>query len=309
MASLAAFHLRRAQLLRLLVLGVVLGLAAGWLAWRVLRHEALVQHMLHPQRKPVPAAALTLARQRLPELQPVVFRSPDGLALQGWYQPSRNRAAVLLVHGAGENRLWWLDEAEALARRGFGVLLYDSRAHGESEGTLQSWGDHEQLDVIGALDFLSARPDVDPARLGAEGFSVGASAVALAAARDARVRAVVLKAVWTSLDEELAHMAGPGWHQAWLVHDFRAAGVRLDQVRPRERVAAIAPRALMVVVGTRDHHVPVSVARAVYEAAGEPRRWREIEGADHVDYERLGGDGLRAEVGAFFAAALGVAAP
>jgi dipeptidyl aminopeptidase/acylaminoacyl peptidase len=136
----------------------------------VLRHEAQVQHMLHPVRRPVPASALAEARQRLPELQEVVFRSPDGLTLRGWYQPSRNRAAVLLVHGAGENRLWWLDEAEALARRGFGVLLYDSRAHGESEGGLQSWGEHEQLDVIGALDFLSARPDVDPARLGAEGF-------------------------------------------------------------------------------------------------------------------------------------------
>jgi fermentation-respiration switch protein FrsA (DUF1100 family) len=128
--------------------------------------------------------------------------------------------------------------------------------------------------------------------------------VALAAARDARVRAVVLKAVWTSLSEELTHMAGSAWQQAWLAHDFGAAGVHLDQVRPRERVAAIAPRPLMVIVGTRDHHVPVAVARAVYEAAGEPRRWREIEGADHVDYERLGGAALREEVAAFFAAAL-----
>ena len=43
---------------------------------------------------------------------------------------------------------------------------------------------------------------------------------------------------------------------------------------------------------------------AVFEAAGQPRTWRVIPDADHVDYERLGGDPLRAEVGAFFARGL-----
>lgn len=273
-------------------------LLAGPLVWR---HHELMRHLLHPDRRLISAQAQDDARRRLPGLESVTFRSADGVTLQGWYVPSRNRAAVVLVHGAAENRLWLLDEAESLARLGFGVLLYDNRAAGESGGDLQTWGDREQEDVIGALDFLRQRPDVDPGRLGAEGFSIGASTVALAAARDQRVRAVVLKAVWTGLSEELVHMLGGGWQARWALHDFARAGVRLEQVNPLARIASLAPRPVMVVVGDRDHHVPLAVARAVFEAAGQPRTWRVIPDADHVDYERLGGDPLRAEVGAFFA--------
>jgi len=272
------------------------------------RHDKLMGQLLHPERRHVNEQALADARQRLPGLEVVVFRSADGLTLRGWYVPSRNRAAVVLVHGAAENRLWWLSEAEFLAGQGFGVLLYDNRAAGESDGDLQTWGDREQDDVIGALDFLQQRPDVDPDRLGAEGFSIGASTVALAAARDRRVRTVVLKAVWTGLPEELLHMLGGGWQARWVLRDFARAGVRLEQVKPLAKISAIAPRPVMVVVGSRDHHVPMEVARAVFEAAGQPRVWRVIPDADHVDYEPLGGDPLRAEVAAFFAGGL-LAAP
>lgn len=278
-----------------------LALLSVLLVWR---HDKLMRQLLHPERRHVSAQALADARQRLPTLESVAFRSADGLALRGWYVPSRNRAAVVLVHGAAENRLWLLDEAESLARQGFGVLLYDNRAAGDSEGELQTWGDREQDDVIGALDFLQHRPDVDPDRLGAEGFSIGASTVALAAARDRRVRAIVLKAVWTGLSEELLHMLGGGWQARWVLHDFARAGVRLDQVKPLAKISAIAPRPVMVVVGSRDHHVPMEVAQSVFDAAGQPRVWRVIPDADHVDYEHLGGDPLRAEVAAFFAKGL-----
>lgn len=270
----------------------------------VWRHDKLMRQLLHPERRHVSAQALIEARRRLPGLESVAFRSADGLTLRGWYVPSRNRAAVVLVHGAAENRLWWLDEAESLVGRGFGVLLYDNRAAGESDGDLQSWGDREQDDVIGALDFLQQRPDVDPERLGAEGFSIGASTVALAAARDRRVRAVVLKAVWTGLPEELLHMLGGGWQARWVLRDFARAGVRLEAVNPLARISVLAPRPVMVVVGNSDHHVPMEVAQTVFEAAGTPRTWRVIPGADHVDYERLGGGPLRAEVAAFFAKGL-----
>lgn len=290
---------RRGWMGGVLCLGLV---CLGLLGWRVWRHEQVVHHMLHPERQAITAEERALARQRLPGLREVSFQAADGLTLRGWYVPSRNGAAVVMVHGAGANRTWFLDEAVALSQRGIGVLLYDNRANGESDGDTQSWGDHEQDDLRGGLNFLQAQPDVDPQRLGAAGFSIGAYTVAMVAAQDPRIRAVVLKAVWTSLPDELLFMAGPtGRFNAWLLgQEFSWAGVRLDRVHPGDLVAAIAPRPLLVVAGDDDHDAPMTVSRAVYEAAREPKQWRLIPGATHVDYERLGGVDLHEQVGDFF---------
>src|SRR3712207_3686091 len=69
------------------------------------------------------------------DYEPVSFASSDGLELSGWYRSSRNRAAVVVVHGAGSDRTGAVAHAELLARHGFGVLVYDSRGRGESEGS------------------------------------------------------------------------------------------------------------------------------------------------------------------------------
>lgn len=294
--------------------GVLLGLC--WLAcvlvgWRLWRHEQVVHHMLHPARQALTAEERAQAQARLPGLREVSFNTTDGLTLRGWYVPSRSGAAVVMVHGAGANRAWFLEEAVALSQRGLGVLLYDNRANGESDGDTQTWGDHEQDDLRGALDFVQAQPDVDPQRLGAVGFSIGAYTVAMVAAQDPRIRAVVLKAVWTSLPDELLFMAGPtGRFNAWLLgQEFSWAGVRLDRVHPGDLVAAIAPRPLLVVAGDQDRDAPMSVSRAVYEAAREPKQWRLIPGATHVDYERLGGDALHQQVAQFFCRGLASKVP
>ena len=64
----------------------------------------------------------------------VSFETDDGLTLRGWYAPSRNGAAVVLVHGLGGSRLGPRKHARLLAEHGYGVLLYDGRGRGESEG-------------------------------------------------------------------------------------------------------------------------------------------------------------------------------
>ena len=73
----------------------------------------------------------------------VAFTTRDGLTLRGWYIPSQNRAAVMLLHSLASNRIGMLDVAAVLARYGYGVLLFDLRAHGESEGEVLPFGGDE----------------------------------------------------------------------------------------------------------------------------------------------------------------------
>lgn len=121
----------------------------------------------------------------------VSFRTADGLTIRGWYAPSRNGAAIVFVHGSGGNRQGPRKQAALLAEHGYGVLLYDSRGRGESEGDPQGFDWTWQPDIDAAIEFLDSRPDVRGGRIGGVGLSAGAEALVEAAARRPDLRAVV----------------------------------------------------------------------------------------------------------------------
>jgi hypothetical protein len=60
----------------------------------------------------------------------VSFRTNDGLVLRGSYVPSRNGAAVIVAPGRTGTRR----HARMLVRHGYGVLIFDRRGEGKSEG-------------------------------------------------------------------------------------------------------------------------------------------------------------------------------
>ena len=135
----------------------------------------------HVGRAVVPAERLGVAHEN------VRFTTADGLELQGWYVPSRNGAAVIAFPGrAGTQK-----PARVLARHGYGVLLFDRRGEGASEGDPNSWGWGGDADVRAAIAYLRGRPDVDPDRIGAIGQSVGGELLIETAAETDDLAAIV----------------------------------------------------------------------------------------------------------------------
>jgi pimeloyl-ACP methyl ester carboxylesterase len=107
------------------------------------------------------------------EVEEVSFLSEDGLRIVGWYVPPENGALVILLHGYSSNRTAMIWHAEQLTKAGYGVLMYDERASGESEGEYRSFGWEDARDVGGALAFLSRKPDAGPDKIGIAGCSIG----------------------------------------------------------------------------------------------------------------------------------------
>ncbi len=271
-----------------------LALLAGWKAWRVARET---WDDLAPPREAVPAAR----RAELPGGEEVALTTADGLTLRGWYAPSRNGAAVAVLHGLGGSRLQLLPVAADLARRGYGVLALDLRAHGESGGARTTLGEAEQRDVAAAVAFLAARPEVDPRRLGALGFSLGGMALALEAAGDARLAAVALAGVPPSL-ADLVRTDEPGARGEVSLLALRAAGVAVDAIRPADALCRLAPRPLLLVFGAAD---PAAAAAGALRArACGPVRLVVIPGVDHQGYAAAGAARFEAALAAFLDEAL-----
>jgi len=150
----------------------------------------------HVGRAVVPPDRLGVAHEN------VSFRTGDGLRLEGWYIPSRNGAAVI----AFPSRSGPQKPARMLARHGYGVLLFDRRGEGRSEGDPNSWGWGGDADIKAAIAYLQRRPDVDPARIGGVGLSVGGELMIETAAETDELAAVVSEGAGArSIKENLDH--------------------------------------------------------------------------------------------------------
>jgi predicted acyl esterase len=205
----------------------------------------------------------------------VVLRTRDGLALAGWYVPSTNGAAVVVAHGGGGTRNGSERHARMLARAGYGVLLYDARGNGESEGRHDAMGWTWEPDVHAAVDFLAHRPDVTRG-IGALGLSTGAEAVLQAGARNERIAAVVADGAIARNLAETRQLSGADELESVPYYGLMFATIRTltgaSQPPPlQELVPRIAPRPVLLIstgAGTER-----TMNRAYHPAAPETSLW------------------------------------
>ncbi len=240
----------------------------------------------HPARTLVSSEERAAATSALADLADVSFQTKDGVTLRGWYEPPKNGVVVVLVHGLGGNRASLLPDAEVMARHGYGILLYDSRAHGESGGDTATWGSTEANDIAQAVGFVRSHPDAQ--RIALLGFSVGASAVTRAAANDPSISAVILYATWPSLRAEMAYKAQRGgWLAAQLtLLAMSLSGTRIDEIRPEQDMKRIAPRPVLMLSGGEDLDTPPWAMDSLFSDISGPKQfWREPE-VGHGGYEQ-----------------------
>jgi pimeloyl-ACP methyl ester carboxylesterase len=99
---------------------------------------ALVKARITLPRKRVTAAAA------IPHtiLEDAAILTPDGIQLRAWFiRPQRsNGNVVILLHGVTDNRTGMAGYAQLFTDQGYGVLLPDARAHGESGGEIATYG-------------------------------------------------------------------------------------------------------------------------------------------------------------------------
>lgn len=196
--------------------------------------------------------------------------------LHAWWIPATKDAAkapaALYLHGAGYGISANLPRIMKLHDEGFSVLAIDYRGFGRSDGELPS----EQTsyeDAQAAWAELARRAPNGKRFI--YGHSLGgAIAMDLAntpAAKDAA--GLVVESSFTSV-REMQQFTSYSWIPLGVV-----------QTQYFDSLAK-APKLCMPTLflhGSADYRIPIEVAKKLYAAAPEPKRWLLVEGARHID--------------------------
>jgi fermentation-respiration switch protein FrsA (DUF1100 family) len=237
--------------------------SAGTILW--ISYQQTISY-LHPARQTASGALLNASGI---DFKDVELMTEDNVKLSAWYTPPTNGAVILVAHGYGDKRPE--DFYALFASHGYGVIAWDFRAHGKSEGEFSSLGYYEMLDAKAALDFVLAQPGVE--HVGAWGGSMGAVTMIRATAHYPEIEALVADSPFATLQDEM-DLRVPFPIMRSLIRFFaeRKSGVTLDRVSPVDDIARIGPRPVFIIQGMADGMVPLDSAQRLYEAAGEPRQ-------------------------------------
>ncbi len=224
-------------------------------------------------------------------LTPTVLKTSDGLQLVGWYLPPQNGATIILQHGYHTNSEEMLPAAEMLERHGYGLLLFDFRAHGRSEGEIVTFGLHEVKDTQAALTFLQNQPEVHSDKIGLLGISMGGAVGILASAELEGIRAIAVEGVFAELRDEVGvgiqvQTPLPAMPFASIFTFFteQRHGYKISSIAPVEKIGQISPRPILILQGGADERIPVNSGRRLFGAAGEPKEYWCEPGIAHAKF-------------------------
>ncbi len=210
----------------------------------------------------------------------------EGLSLPGYlrFPPQTVRPpVVVMVAGLDSTKEEMHNYEELLLARGLATLAFDGPGQGESEFRISIRADYEKA-IAAVIDFLETRSEVDAARVGLMGISLGGYYVCRGAAAESRARAVV----------EVAgpYCFGAHWQaeppltrQAFLARSGAGSeeeAERLALACTLEGVADAIKCPILVVHGKLDRVIPVEEAYRIFEQVAGPKELLILDEGNHV---------------------------
>ena len=202
------------------------------------------------------------------------------VGLAGWNIRARSprRGTVIYLHGVADNRGSALTAAQRFPDRGFDVVAYDSRAHGESGGDFCTYGFNERRDLRRVIDQVGSGLVV------VIGSSLGAAVGLQAAAEDPRIDAVVAAESFSDL-KTVATERAPWFFTDGAIRRSFALAEQLGHFRV-EDVSPVAAAArihvpVFLIHGANDLETFPEHSRRIFDALGGPKRLLILEGAGH----------------------------
>ncbi|MDP1678131.1 MAG: alpha/beta hydrolase [Bacteroidota bacterium] len=229
----------------------------------------------------------------------VRFTASDGESqLSAWFIPAEEpKATIIYLHGVADNKMSGLLLAKVWHDHHFNVLIYDSRAHGESGGRYCTYGFHEKFDVQKAIDYLLSldkEKNIFIGKIGVFGTSMGAAIALQAASIEPRISAIVSEASFATLrqvtvDYQKRLLRLP-WHFLRNISMKRSEAIaqfKHRQVSPLSAVSKIHVP-IFFIHGIEDHFIKYQYSQELFIAANEPKELWFVASAKHSDVHDVG---------------------
>lgn len=273
----------RKFLRRLLIFGLVIGFLFFFVVVPLAGSYLITNSRFRfPERGPTRPEAVGLS------VESVEFRTPDGVLLRGWWSPGDPEMPVVIFgHGLNRSRFEMLERGAEASRRGYGVLLFDFRNHGESGRAYTTLG------VFESRDFCAARSFVERKARGRIhilwGVSMGASTAILSVRECPGVAAIVADSSFLSFSETVSHHfrlifrlpSFPIANLIILLTSWRM-GFALQDGDVEAAVRELKNTPILFIAGGADRRMPPEIARRLAAAATSPaKQLFLVDGAAH----------------------------
>ena len=276
----------------------LIGIAGSLVALQVVGGAALGYYATHRPESAVGEPSLGVAHED------VTLTTSDGLELEGWYVPSRNRAAVLVFPGRSGNKQHHARNLISPRLRRAPDRQSRARARAKATPTLSAGTTRPTSMPLSTSSRI--RADVDANRIGGLGLSVGGETLLETAAHTDRLRAVVSEGaggrIWRE-DHEMPHPIR--WYGLPYFAMASATTSLFSNTLPpdslKDLVKDIPPRPVFLIHAKGEDLTPV-----YFRSAGSPENWAlwEVPGAKHVGGLEARPEEYERRVTAFFDRAL-----
>jgi dienelactone hydrolase len=242
-------------------------------------YSGLVRLYDYDATAPLAARETSVSTRENLTVHEISFASPKGGRVPGTLFVPRGGGrypAVIVQPGLGSRRDDALPDAENLAEHGAVTLAIDSphtRVGGPALVRCRSRDRAPYIQYVvelrRAVDLLVSRPEVDPSRIGYQGFSYGATVGGTLSGVEHRIKAFALPSGLPYQSRFLRSQC-PRLKRARLAAYLQALRV----VDPIRYVGHAAPSALLFQVGTRDTLATRRQQQAYFRAASAPKQMR-----------------------------------
>jgi len=229
----------------------------------------------------------------------------DSIQLKGWFiyaDPETAKGTVILLHGIASCKEHLLGAAKMLTSQNYNTILYDSRAHGESEGDYCTFGYFESRDVSNYIDHALIRFDsIEP--IAVWGNSMGSAVALLAMETDKRIVCGIIESTYATLEElardYMKRKAGIGFKflsDKILKRAAEIANFQVIKVKPEESAKQVK-QPILQIHGEKDKNVSFEYGLRIFNnLSSTHKEWYPIKNGDHDNLWKAGGETYKTKI-------------
>lgn len=218
----------------------------------------------------------------------ILIETEDQLKISAWYIPGkRKHPGIVLVPALAGTKHMVLNYVPSLHESGFNLLLIDLRNSGDSDGTFNSLGFHEQKDINAGVNYLMERKKLP--MVGILGISTGAGAALMAMESNEQISVGVFESAFMDFESvvrgDLQQQFGPFAEPIYpLVEELFSYRSQSDprKISPISAIAKISPRAVFVIHGKEDETFAFEHGTRLFSTANQPKKFWPVNQGNHA---------------------------